>query len=104
MRHAGECRDRAELKGYKSANLLLVKPQQEVEMLIADFSLNFVCPKCRAQPKEQCRVSDGTSPNASHVDRWAIASGYLNSVPFCVDSPFVRLDRKRNKRSEERRV
>jgi hypothetical protein len=65
-------------------------------MPIADFSLNFVCPKCRARPKEQCRLSDTTSAYVSHAERWAIASGYLNSIPFCADSPFVRLDRKRN--------
>ena len=39
----------------------------------ADPSLDFVCPKCGAQLREQCALKSGQPRFESHVERWLVA-------------------------------
>ncbi len=39
-------------------------------------SLDFICPVCEAQPREQCQLLTGVSRFESHVERKWIAEDY----------------------------
>lgn len=58
-------------------------------MAVVDFSLNFVCPTCRARPQEKCARKDGTPLFTSHGERWDIADDYKRSAAFREDSPLL---------------
>jgi hypothetical protein len=52
-----------------------------------DYSLNFACPICGADPQETCRLLSGTLRNNSHIERWYIAKDYLRDTGFREKSP-----------------
>jgi hypothetical protein len=52
-----------------------------------DYSLNFACPTCGAQPWEKCRLLSGTARFNSHIERWYIAKDYLRDTSFCEKGP-----------------
>jgi hypothetical protein len=54
---------------------------------VIDFSLHFVCPRCKALPQQKCHGSNGTPPLTSHAERLDIANGYQTSAAFREDSP-----------------
>jgi hypothetical protein len=47
-----------------------------------DYSLNFACPTCGADPQEKCELNSGTPRFASHVERWDIAKDHLRDTDF----------------------
>jgi hypothetical protein len=56
-------------------------------MADVDFSLNFVCPTCKARPQEECTQKSGAPLFTSHGERWDIADDYERSAAFREDSP-----------------
>jgi len=43
---------------------------------MTDFSLDFICPVCGAQPKEKCTLTTGAARFESHVERKWIAQDH----------------------------
>jgi hypothetical protein len=52
-----------------------------------DYSLNFACPTCGANPHEKCELNSGTPRFVSHVERWDIAKDHLRDTNFREKSP-----------------
>jgi hypothetical protein len=43
---------------------------------MTDFSLDYACPVCEAQPKEKCTLNTGAARFESHVERKWIAQDH----------------------------
>jgi hypothetical protein len=47
---------------------------------MTDFSLNFACPVCEAQPQEKCTLNTGAPRFESHVERKWIAQDHRRKL------------------------
>jgi len=54
-----------------------------------DYSLNFACPTCGADPQEKCTLLSGTARFTSHIERWYIAKDYLHDTSFRETRPLA---------------
>jgi hypothetical protein len=50
-----------------------------------DYSLDFVCPVCDAQPQEKCELSSGAPRFESHIERKWIAQDYRRKAALSDD-------------------
>jgi hypothetical protein len=56
-------------------------------MTNGDYSLNFACPTCGANPQEKCELNSGIPRFVSHVERWDVAKDYLRDTKLRKKSP-----------------
>jgi hypothetical protein len=54
---------------------------------MSDFSLDFVCPICNAQPQEKCELSTGAPRFESHIERKWIAQDYRRKTTHTEPDP-----------------
>jgi hypothetical protein len=52
-----------------------------------DFSLDFVCPTCKAQPQEKCVLTAGAPHDASHTERRWIAQEFHRVLKLTEEQP-----------------
>jgi hypothetical protein len=50
-----------------------------------DFSLDFVCPICDAQPQEKCEMRSGAPRFESHIERKWIAQDHRRKAALSDD-------------------
>jgi hypothetical protein len=50
--------------------------EQRYKIEVTDFSLDFVCPVCEAQPQEKCMMNTGAPRFESHIERKWIAQDH----------------------------
>jgi len=70
---------------FKIGHLYLLSCGKRLEM--TDFSLDFACPVCEAQPKEKCTLNTGAPRFESHVERKWIAQDHRRKLEITKPPP-----------------